>query len=617
MNKIILIFLAVLFVYSQNKISGSITLESTFTDYDEKSRLWSNADETSIQNDSNLTDANFSLDKYSTSYLVPGFKQNMSLSLFTFTDKYKASLFSRIQYSDWTKPDRMKHIDRVTLNIRFGQNQFVLGDHYISGNEFSIDQRRIRGAYVNIPVNNNSSVYSNEIIAFGGLIEYENLVGDPVVGRYQSYYRVNRYDRSLFGFQLKNYLFDKNLELNFSYMSGKDAAEGEIDTLTIDPLKNSVLSAIMKANLYEKQVYVNLGYFQSKTDTIYVTNTSDKESSSSYQFGIGIDNSLIKFEINKYRVEPEYYTFGQPYLITDRDGFTVKNRINFTPRTIFTANFDIYETNLDDSETAFALSSAELKANLKIPVTKESSVSFSYDRISDNSKNNDSAISSGDFFLKRSSNSLDLQFSHNFSNYNVNFFAGNTNTEDNGQYGLDSLDQPIKGISSDRFYIGLSGSYNMGSQFRLLTSLTYNFLEQITVDKTDIINLQFNANYQAIPGVLSFNTVLNTTISGNDLNSRLLTSSQSVSDIRYRLFSAVNEYQQNYGELSTEYFLDYKIRFKLSLRYDQKTYQYFKRSQSDIDLLKSSAINLRNPNFFNQKENYEALSIKLGLSYLL
>ncbi|MCB0280235.1 MAG: hypothetical protein KDD94_12065, partial [Calditrichaeota bacterium] len=219
MRVLLLFMILCAFLYSQNRLNGTVSLESQYVNYDEKSALWtdSNFQQTKNSLGSEVDNVTLDLSQYSSSYLIPGFRNSLNLSLFNFTPTYKASLYARVQTSEWTQPDRLKHIDRVSLNLNFGNNRIVLGDHYLNSNKLFIDQRQLRGAFAQFTLLGGVNEANHlRVNAFGGFIEFENRIGDPVVGRYRSYYRVNRFNRSLTGGEVVGSFFNKLIEFRLS-----------------------------------------------------------------------------------------------------------------------------------------------------------------------------------------------------------------------------------------------------------------------------------------------------------------------------------------------------------------------------------------------------------------
>lgn len=629
MKKLFIICFTAVFVFGQGRLTGNVSVTTSYTNYDDASKLWTK----SILNDS-LTNrgpgyvSDFDLAEYSTSYLVPGFTETLNMSLFYFTEKYKVAFYSKINNNDWIQPSELRYINRLSLNVTFNKHKVILGDDYIDSHHYFISQRKIRGAssYLNIYENdeNNDKL---SLKAYAGIIDYKNNVGDPVVGRYQSYYSVNRFQRNLYGSEIDAKFFDNDFEFKLGFITGSDAAEGNLDSVAIRPYENSVIGSQLMYRFVNKKLYVFADYFTSVNDTVYSTHTVKGDNASSYSAGFGLQDEAFKLKLSAYSIDPNYYTFGQPYLITDRAGLHLNAALDVPKQLKMTGLFDLYSTNIDENSNSITLNSKELDFKAELPVTETFSIHTSFIRLSDISTDAINYINNPDlepdFTINRVSNTIDGQLSFKIDENQLNLFGGFNTTDDLGIYGFEEneetgVDETIGGVSSKRIFYGVSGFYNYERLFSINSSVTINNLTQIDVDRSNIFTFQMNSNYNAIEGILRFNFLMNVSASDNELSiSDYFGNLNESSKSRYRLFSAINQFTHNYFEFSSEYIYDYSIRFNLSVRYDDKKYKYLDDANLPIGELRSHMLDLNNPSFFNQKESYKATLFKLSIGYLL
>lgn len=602
-------------LFSQAKLAGSASLETSYTSYTEESDIWNKQAYDQVVTNAELDPSIYNYENYSRSLVVPGLKERLNLALFYFTPKWKVAFYSKISNSDWIQPNELRYIDRVSLNVSFGKQKLTIGDTYINSAEYFITNRRLRGVSADVTFLQESKEYDLGLKAFSGISEYRTDIGDPVTSRYQSYYSINRYQRNFSGAELTSELFDDMIELRLGYLTGEDDATGNVDTLSTRPLNNTVSGGTVRFNFVKKQVYLFGEMYSSTKDSVFTTHTNSGETRNSSHYGLGVKTDQLLLNFSLYSIDPDYYTFGQPYLINDREGFRANAKLNFSDKLNLSAKIDFYDTNIDKNPAIATLTNRQLDLGAGLPITDNIKIDANYLRLTDSGNGAENTS------IFRVSNTIDFGASYTMEKGKITARGGFSNTTDNSIYGYTETEdgfEAIRGVNSSRDFYSLSGYYNFSNTFSTTISMNMNIIEQETVDETQIFTMLFSSNYSMPEEGLKFVLFGQYNYSDNSLaNGLLLQELTDATRARYRLFSAINKYTNNFVDFSTEYLFTYAIRAKLGVRYEAKTYRYLEDQFANTQSIIDEMVALSNPNFLNQRESYSAMVFTIGLSYLL
>jgi hypothetical protein len=603
---------------AQGKVAGNVSLESAYTSYDETSSIWTKEEYNQFVSDQELSTDLYNYDRYARASVVPGLRERLNLSLFYFKPTYKIALYARVTNSDWVTPNELRYVDRLSLTASFSAVQITAGDAYLNSIEYFIANRQLRGVSGHADFFKETPGYDVKIKAFSGITEYKTDIGDPVTTRYQSYYTINKFQRNFSGGEIITKLFDELLVFNMGYLTGGDAAEGNIDSLASRPLENTVSGGRAQINLIKNQVYLYGDVYSSTKDSVFTTHTNSGSAKVATRFGAGIKSDQIELKFSTYNIDPDYYTFGQPYLINDRNGFQAKGSISFSKKLNLTTLIDFYKTNTKENEDLATISSKQIDLRAGLPINEKLSISANYFRLSD--AGNGSEGSETDIF--RLSNTLDAGASYTALTWQLSLTFGTSSTTDNSTYGFteeqDGSKTAIRGINSSRLFYGLSGYYNFSNNLTTNFSINANSLEQEGIDETTITTFLFNSSYAMPEQKLKFILFGQYNYSNNDLkNGQFFQDIAAATESRYKLYSAINKFTHNYVDFSAEYLFSYSLRLKGGVRYESKDYRYLEDQFLNANDLQQEMLILGNPNFFNQKESYSALVFTLGINYLL
>jgi hypothetical protein len=242
----------------------------------------------------------------------------------------------------------------------------------------------------------------------------------------------------------------------------------------------------------------------------------------------------------------------------------------------------------------------------------------SFYRFSD--KKNSTNVSPINVF--RVTNGYNLNLNYSIPNGEISGFFAYNRTNDNSNYGVvkaeDGSETIITGVNFNRMTYRLSSYYTFNNRFNINASVTVNDVAQEDIDKTQIVNIQGNAQYKLIPSKLNLDFSAYFTLSDNALQDRdFFASLEEIIQSRYRLYSAINKYDYNFFELGVEYLFNYSLKLNFSVRLEKKRYNYLGNLyKSNADII-SAMSELNDPNFFNQRESFNSNSFLIRLSYLL
>ncbi len=339
LNKYLLLLLVSSALWAQKSIdfSGRVSVNTLNTVYDESSPIKpdSVADET-----------------YGKTTLIPGLSQFVNLALFARTSTLDISLLGDIRNNSWNRLDfsNQNTIDRLSLAVRYGEHELVLGDFYQTGSDFFIQSREIRGGRLNL---NFGRLWSSrsflKTTLLGGISERKLAVGARSIGLYKQFESSGIYRRTLGAASMRigeTGRFDIGLHFlmardDSSSISAKENEDGQ--SSLNDAIFNRNAGLDFNAFFWKKRLKFFGEGFYSLKDTLGQGSNRDL----TYKSGLDFRYSLYKLVAFYYRIGQEYYTAGYPFLLNDRQGFKVDNAYSIPRFGILGLDVEQYRNNLN------------------------------------------------------------------------------------------------------------------------------------------------------------------------------------------------------------------------------------------------------------------------------
>ena len=318
---------ALLWAQSGFNLTGRISLQTMNVQYDDQSLLKPDS----------IPD-----DQYAKAPLIPGLQQRLNIALFGRAKSMDITLLGDLKNNQWDQLNQFKRVDRLTLNIRSGLNEFVLGDFFENGSDLFIQSREVRGIKLHLE---NSGNWYYQLNATGGQVQRALDVGERLPGLYHQYETSGQYRRymaaGIFRFGKRD-----RFNLGVRYLWGKDDSKS-INESILEPLTNRNIGADGFLYLWQRHIKFFFEGDLSRKDTLSAQNVRDN----AYRVGLDFRYKQFKMIGYKQRLGYDYYSVGYPYLQTDRDGFVLKSAYNFTNKLALTFEGEQYHDNLNHSET--------------------------------------------------------------------------------------------------------------------------------------------------------------------------------------------------------------------------------------------------------------------------
>ncbi len=331
MNKVTLICMLALplslFAQSQFNLTGRISLQTMNVSYDETS---------DIKPDS-IPD-----EQYAKTALIPGLQQRLNIALFGRFSHYDVTILGDLKNNPWDKLNNFKRVDRLTLNIRNGTNELILGDFFENGSELFLQSREVRGAKLFLE---NGSNYFYQIKLVGGEVQRAYAVGERLPDQYHQYESSGQYRRYIAA-GIGRFGKRDRFMIGAKLLWAKDE-KGSIGEAVIEPLTNQNVGLEGQLYLFKKHVKLFFESNFSRKDTLSAQNVQD------YAYRAGLDLRFGHFKLVGYkqRLGYDYFSAGYPYLQNDRDGFVVNSAYNFPNVLAITFEGEHYFNNLSDLNT--------------------------------------------------------------------------------------------------------------------------------------------------------------------------------------------------------------------------------------------------------------------------
>ncbi len=318
----IILLPVMLLAQSSFNLTGRISLQTLNISYDEKSKLKPDS----------IPD-----DQYAKTTLIPGLQQRLNVALFGRSQHYDVTLLADLKNNQWDQLNTFDRIDRLTLNIRHGQSEFILGDFFQSGSELFVQSREMRGLKLALE-NGHNYYYRFEVI--GGQAQRPLSVGSRLPGQYHQYENSGQYQRYLAAGKFKIGKVER-FELSAKYLWAKDNQKS-INQSISEPLTNQLAGLDGFLMLWQKHLKWFFDANVSRKDTLSATNVTDL----AYRAGLDMRFGKLKLIVYKQRLGYDYYSAGYPFLQTDKDGFVLNSVLNITQKFALSLEGEHYFDNL-------------------------------------------------------------------------------------------------------------------------------------------------------------------------------------------------------------------------------------------------------------------------------
>lgn len=319
---VILLMASLLLAQGAFNLTGRLSLQTLNISYDETSK---------IKPDS-IPD-----DQYAKSTLVPGLQQRLNLALFGRSRHFDITLLSDLKNNQWDQLNSFNRVDRLTLNIRHGTNELILGDFFQSGSELFVQSREMRG--LKLALEYGQQVYY-KIELIGGQAQRPFSVGSRLPEQYHQYETSGQYQRFLYAGQLRLGKWER-FELGAKFLWAKDK-QNSVNQAISEPLTNKLAGMDGYLILWKKRLKWFFDANYSRKDTLSAQNVTDL----AYRAGFDLRLGHFKMILYKQRLGYDYYSAGFPYLQNDRDGFVLNSVYNFPQKFALSLEGEHYFDNL-------------------------------------------------------------------------------------------------------------------------------------------------------------------------------------------------------------------------------------------------------------------------------
>ncbi len=318
---------ALLWAQSGFNLTGRVSLRTMNVQYDK----------TSLLKPDTIPD-----DQYAKTPLIPGLQQRLNIALFGRTKSMDITLLGDLKNNAWNQLNQFKRVDRLSLNIRTGLNELILGDFFENGSDLFIQSREVRGAKLHLE---NTGTYYYQLTVTGGEVQRALDVGERLNDLYHQYETSGQYRRYMAAGIVRFGKRDR-FNLGLRYLWGKDDSKS-IKQSILEPLTNRNIGADGFLYVWQRHVKFFFEGDLSRKDTLSAKNVRDH----AYRAGIDFRYKHFKLLGYKQRLGYDYYSVGYPYLQTDRDGFVLNSAYNFTNKLALTFEGEQYHDNLNHDQT--------------------------------------------------------------------------------------------------------------------------------------------------------------------------------------------------------------------------------------------------------------------------
>ena len=308
-------------------VTGRVSFRMLNVDYDEHSKI-------------NPDSAN-----YGKTTLIPGLRQSLNMALFARTASMDITLLGELNNNDWNKLNSYKNVDRLSISARFAENEIVLGDYFTSGSELFIQSREVRGAKAELWLNDlwNDQSYIKTLVN-AGIVQRAYDEGEQMRGLYQQFESTGLY-RRLFGSAVMEMGERQRYNLAAKYVYGKDDEKSISESIN-DPLSNQNIGFEGSVYFWDQNIKIFSEAYFSKKDTLNAGTADDH----AWKAGVDFRYNTFKLQAFYQRLGFDYYTAGNPFLLTDWQGFRMIGAFEVLSGLIINWEGQHYKNNLKNFE---------------------------------------------------------------------------------------------------------------------------------------------------------------------------------------------------------------------------------------------------------------------------
>jgi len=551
-------------------LTGRVSLQVKQIEYDENSKI--------------LPDS-ISDEQYGKTSLIPGLQQSLNLSLFGRTQDLDMTLLADLTNNDWNKLDVNDYnsISRLSLDLRFYNNEFVIGDFFETGSEVFVQSREIRGLKYSTKIDELFGQYTYlSFNGFGGITQKAIKVGERLTGIYKQFETSGQFRRLLAAGDIKmgkTALFN----LSFRYLQGKDD-EGSIGESINRPLENMLLGSEANLFLWEQRIRLFGNFYQSRKDTLDAGSVDDNL----YSGGFDFRYNNLKLILLYQRIGYNYYSMGYPFLENDKNGFK-GNAVYYFPNIIsLTTEMETYKNNLDDRNYIPTVSTNRFDGGFSTLFPKYPEFTFNFGLrtdLSDMILDRDSLQVKTDKLTQK----YEIKLGYQFGRTRLSLSATKLKLDDKSIIGSGSTvdSTQITPLGTDQF-ITTFNFYSQLTKFLFFSGgVVYSTLTLTNDQKNDNFYFYESNRWDIVPRKLKLETTMTAIL--NDAKNG------GVSDY-------LSDYLQVNAQISLEYFFTDFISFKILGGTDSRTYKYTTPQATDVISNKDYGLT-----YFNANEEYSGL----------
>jgi hypothetical protein len=343
---------------------------------------------------------------YSPASYVPGSRQYFGVNAFGVIGSGSASLIIEATNDTWTPLFSYPNtsIQRFSFNWQNSDYNITVGDFFKNDIDAFISARPLRGARLAVNEDGRKSGWIFDV--YGGQFERPVDYDQPLPGQYESYENGGIFQRLGGAFEV-GYSWQNSLRIKLEGLYAKDLEES-ISASTVKPLANTVAGLKIDKYFNNGRLNVGVGAWFSQLDSLAYLTIQEESVNQTPGFGdTAIDSlrstqgsdfagkawirysdsrSRINFEL--YRYGSDYYTAGNPYLLTDRIGGLFNGNYGFTRYLAANIEAEYYTNNLKNSDLypqsrtirvnpRFILSFGDFSFSTGFPLQRESSDTLS------------------------------------------------------------------------------------------------------------------------------------------------------------------------------------------------------------------------------------------------
>ena len=581
MRKIVLIIALIASTFSQGlEVSGRATVINDFTDYNENARFGTD-----------------SLPNYSKTDLFKGNNQTLNLSLFGRKKDLEFQFQSDIKrYHNWKKMN-FNDLERLSLIVNNANFELSLGDFYEYRSEEFMANREVRGVKFSYNINDDTKSIL-KLAALYGQIERKHEVNEKVYSQYKTIETIGTYQRKAFAFYADLFAVE-NLLVNIDFLAGSDEKDFTIGA-SENPLKNMTFGGETRYRFLDNSMSVFGRFMQSATDTLYENQDDSESLKGTYiKGGANYFHRHFNAEVSYFQIKPKYFSFGNPFLETDKMGFDVKSSVRFSNEYYLDVNYMSYDNNLEN-DSSFTTKTQFISSEFGTMFSSNFNVAASVVLQFDESDIID------DELIDKKSTTLELRTSYDLEIGRLSLSYSNTDFNDKSVFSSGDA------TSSKQDLLNFSYFLSPNTRFESSGGLVFSNYKSSDNSSTKSYFIYTANKYNIIKEKLRAELGINLNLSdGNQAENDSFSSDEQTSAL---LSSFLNQFDQLDAYLSLEYFFNYNISAKLTYGANHKEFAYIKNfSNAEIVNMLNS---VDSQDFFDKNESYFAKKLSLELNFL-